>query len=266
MSEREGRALRRQEMAVKRSTVFSGCDTDGKRYRTQHAMWSAELMAEGGVQKRSELEWYRKAKDYWKTQEATVDGMLGGHGNLSNLDIETSTSFLKSLPDMDFCGAALDVGAGIGRVSKNLLLPLFRCVDMLEADANYLKQSETYVADERLEKRICCPMEDFMPEKGRYSVIWIQWCIIYLTDGDFGKFVRACAEAVAPGGYVCIKDNVCSKGFVVDKSDSSVTRSESYLKGLLDDAGVTIVKSISQKGFPKELFPVKMYALRLTSA
>eukprot|EP00188_Purpureofilum_apyrenoidigerum_P000379 Plantae.Rhodophyta-Purpureofilum_apyrenoidigerum.ctg11628.p1 GENE.Plantae.Rhodophyta-Purpureofilum_apyrenoidigerum.ctg11628~~Plantae.Rhodophyta-Purpureofilum_apyrenoidigerum.ctg11628.p1 ORF type:complete len:244 (+),score=39.30 Plantae.Rhodophyta-Purpureofilum_apyrenoidigerum.ctg11628:46-732(+) len=227
-------------------------------------MWSAEVPPHGAG-KRSELEWYQKAKEYWKTQEASEDGMLGGYGNLSSLDIETSSSFLKSLPGVDFSRHALDVGAGIGRVSRNLLLPLFALVDMLEADAVYVKQSNIYVADERLERRICCPMEDFKPEKGKYSVIWIQWCIIYLTDADLISFIRACAEAVAPNGYVCIKDNVCSKGFVVDKSDSSVTRSERYLQGLLDEAGVAIVKICDQHEFPKELFPVKMYALRLKS-
>lgn len=38
-------------------------------------------------------------------------------------------------------------------------------------------------------------------------------------------------------------------------------RSEVYYKSLFEQAGLTLLAEKKQKKFPKELFPVKMYAL-----
>ena len=40
---------------------------------------------------------------------------------------------------------ALDCGAGIGRVSKRLLLPLFSQVDLVELNSDFLDQARTYL-------------------------------------------------------------------------------------------------------------------------
>lgn len=52
----------------------------------------------------------------------------------------------------------------------------------------------------------------------------IQWCIGHLTDDDLIALLRRCEAGLRPGGTVVLKENVCPKGFVVDKEDSSVTR------------------------------------------
>jgi hypothetical protein len=39
--------------------------------------------------------WYRKANQYWTKAEATYDGVLNGHGNLSEIDIQGSEKFLN---------------------------------------------------------------------------------------------------------------------------------------------------------------------------
>ena len=40
---------------------------------------------------------YSKAASYWSGVEPTVDGMLGGFGNISGTDIEGSSKFLRGL-------------------------------------------------------------------------------------------------------------------------------------------------------------------------
>lgn len=40
---------------------------------------------------------YQDAIDYWSTIPPTVDGMLGGFGFISDIDIQGSENFLKSL-------------------------------------------------------------------------------------------------------------------------------------------------------------------------
>ena len=42
-----------------------------------------------------EKQFYSKAKTYWKEVPATVDGMLGGYGHISSIDINSSRKFLQ---------------------------------------------------------------------------------------------------------------------------------------------------------------------------
>ena len=42
----------------------------------------------------------------------------------------------------------LDCGAGIGRVTKNLLLPLFDTVDMVEQNPDFLEKAKDYLVSE----------------------------------------------------------------------------------------------------------------------
>lgn len=43
----------------------------------------------------NEFEFYSKAEKYWKDVPATVDGMLGGYGHISSIDINSSRKFLQ---------------------------------------------------------------------------------------------------------------------------------------------------------------------------
>ena len=42
-----------------------------------------------------EKQFYSKAETYWKEVPATVDGMLGGYGHISSIDINSSRKFLQ---------------------------------------------------------------------------------------------------------------------------------------------------------------------------
>ena len=64
---------------------------------------------------------------YTKKEDATIDGVLGGYGYVHDNDIRDSRNFLNYLNQkygLRF-GRALDCGAGIGRISKDLLSKLF---------------------------------------------------------------------------------------------------------------------------------------------
>lgn len=74
---------------------------------------------------------------------------------------------------------ALDCGAGIGRITKRLLLPLFNTVDLVDVTQEFLDKAKTYLGEEskRVGNYLCTGLQDFVPESGRYDVIWIQWVI-----------------------------------------------------------------------------------------
>ncbi|KIY91929.1 hypothetical protein MNEG_16033 [Monoraphidium neglectum] len=59
-----------------------------------------------------------------------------------------------------------------------------------------------------------------------------------------------------------VKENICKDGFVVDKADNSLTRSDPYMLELFAQAGLEVVAAAKQRNFPKELFDVRQYALR----
>lgn len=43
----------------------------------------------------NETTFYSKAEHYWKEVPPTVDGMLGGYGSISSIDINGSKKFLQ---------------------------------------------------------------------------------------------------------------------------------------------------------------------------
>ncbi|XP_054704570.1 N-terminal Xaa-Pro-Lys N-methyltransferase 1 isoform X4 [Grus americana] len=100
----------------------------------------------------NEFEFYSKAEKYWKDVPATVDGMLGGYGHISSIDINSSRKFLQRFlrdgPNRTGTTRALDCGAGIGRITKRLLLPLFKTVDMVDVTEDFLTKAKSYLGDE----------------------------------------------------------------------------------------------------------------------
>lgn len=96
---------------------------------------------------------------YWLTQPASLDGVLGGYGRLTQKDSLSSRMFLLTVvprlstasmhkpthSTRDVVGIgptrALDVGCGIGRVTANVLLPLVDEVDLVEPAEHFLKEA-----------------------------------------------------------------------------------------------------------------------------
>ena len=46
------------------------------------------------------------------------------------------------------CSMLSDCGAGIGRVTKNLLLPLFDTVDLVEQNPDFVEKAKEYIVSE----------------------------------------------------------------------------------------------------------------------
>ncbi|XP_040169243.1 N-terminal Xaa-Pro-Lys N-methyltransferase 1 [Anopheles arabiensis] len=212
--------------------------------------------------------YYNNAKKYWSNVSPTVDGMLGGFGSISFIDIRGSEQFLKQLYKQKPAPGrkwALDCGAGIGRISKNLLLPWFDQVDLVEQDEHFCETARKELADftSKLGTVFNSGLQDFIPEEGRYDIIWAQWVLGHLTDEDAVQFFVRCAKGLARGGMIVIKENFTTSNVVdVDRTDSSVTRPLLQMKQLLKQGNMRVVKEQRQTSFPKELYPVYMLALR----
>lgn len=243
----------------KAERVISGSDSEGRKYASTDEMWAQEL--KGDLYSRDEG-WYGKALNYWSKAPATVNGVLGGMEHIHGVDIAESRSFIESLPDRG-TERALDCGAGIGRITKNLLAALYATTDVMEPVEHMIAEARRELAGLSIGEFMQCSMEQARLEPGRYDLIVIQWAAIYLTDDDFVKFFAHCKQALTPRGYIFFKENCSSSDkFLVDKEDSSLTRSDRHYKRLFAKAGVSVIKEEDQKDWPSGLLKVRMYALK----
>lgn len=138
---------------------------------------------------------------------------------------------------------------------------------MVELNEAFLDKARQFIGVEskRVDKLICCGLQDFTPEPQRYDVIWCQWVLGHLTDKDFVLFFQRCKSGLAPDGIIIVKENTISrKDKDFDELDSSYTRPACELKDLFTKSELTIIKEEKQKGFPKDIYDVYMYALRWT--
>lgn len=217
-----------------------------------------------------EKEFYTAAAKYWERIPPTVDGMLGGFGFISPTDIAGSVKFLKNLFELEDAPSktwALDCGAGIGRITKNLLINYFKRVDLVEQNPKFLeaakKSLDCYSA--RIGEYYPIGLQDFCPIPDTYDVIWCQWVLGHLQDDHFVNFFKKCASGLRKNGLLVVKENVTSLDNVeMDTTDSSVTRPLSRLKHLFEKAGLICIREEKQKNFPRGLYPVYMFALRPT--
>lgn len=112
-----------------------------------------------------------------------------------------------------------------------------------------------------------------------YAYIFSYYCCIYSQNktcycyhsyqipipipDDAVAFLHRCIAALKPHGLIFVKENICNEGFIVDSEDASVTRShEYYMELFTEKAGLRVVDTALQKGFPRKLFKVRMYAVR----
>jgi len=221
---------------------------------------------------------YENAKSYWGGVESSINGMLGGFSHLSTADVTDSRRFLRMIMStlkISQHSRVLDCGSGIGRVSKYVLLPTFDEVDMVDVTQSFLDASVSYIGpalNSKVQRRICSGLQEFVPESGVYSVIWIQWVAGQLTDDDLVSFLRRCRSALKfnepsengklEGGIIVLKENMASseeRDF--DEEDNSWTRSYKIWQEIFQRADLRVIKEKKQTNFPKEMYEVRMFAL-----
>ncbi|KAK5660974.1 hypothetical protein OQA88_12350 [Cercophora sp. LCS_1] len=214
---------------------------------------------------------------YWESVSADENGMLGGipsiggFAYISKVDLQGSRNFLAKLgiglkPPHRGVNSALEGGAGIGRITRGLLLPFTPQVDIIEPIAKF-----TASIAPQVRRVFNIGLESWVPDPSdiKYDLIWIQWCVGHLTDSQLVSFLERCKSALDADreGVIVLKENLSTSGEdVFDEEDSSVTREDGKFLKLFEAAGLEVVRMEVQRGFPvtsaMRLLPVKMYALR----
>ncbi|KAG5940089.1 hypothetical protein E4U53_007669 [Claviceps sorghi] len=214
---------------------------------------------------------------YWNNVSADEDGMLGGvpswegFASISRIDLQGSRTFLARLGigtkrDRQRVRSAVDAGAGIGRITRGLLLDVADQVDIIEPVSKF---TDTLRGHAGIGTIFNVGLQDWHPHPGaRYDIIWTQWCLGHLRDDDVVAYLRTCKLALRPdSGVIVVKENLSTSGRdLFDETDSSVTREDSKFRALFERAGLRLVRTDEQRGLPEvppvRLFPVQMYALK----
>src|SRR5262245_1860113 len=206
-------------------------------------------------------DFYEKTSRYWAEVAPTINGVLGGMEHVHEDDIRESKAFLESLTSVGR-DRALDCGAGIGRVSKYLLCPLFRTTDVMERSSQMLAAAKVNLPRESVGEFFAESMERAVL-RNTYDVIVLQWVAAYLQDDDLMLFLSRCREALKANGVIFLKDNVSTDDkLAINREDHSRIRSDKHYKVIFAQCGITCVKEARQQRWPRDLFPAKMYALR----
>ncbi|KAL8669734.1 MAG: hypothetical protein Q9168_005689 [Polycauliona sp. 1 TL-2023] len=214
---------------------------------------------------------------YWNAVPATANGMLGDmlrmYPQISRIDLRGSLSFFakirraaKGSTEPELLDRGVDCGAGIGRVTAGFLSKVCRVVDAVEPVEKFAKVAREMVltGEGRVAEVYVVGLQDWMPVT-TYDVIWIQWCLGHLTDEELKQSLFRCKAALKEGGWIVVKENMSTDiegKDLFDEEDSSVTRTNEKFQTLFLEAGLLLVKTELQTGFPKKLLPVRLYALQ----
>ncbi|ETI24862.1 hypothetical protein G647_04232 [Cladophialophora carrionii CBS 160.54] len=177
----------------------------------------------------------------------------------------------------------LEAGAGIGRVTRALLASICEKIDIVEPmeifTASLTAPDSPLVKSGQLQRVYNVPLQEWTAESaltdeltvkhgGPYDLVWNQWCLDYLSTPDLVRYLRRLIQLLAPDGWIIVKENISTAAGGEDifwEENSSVSRSDRNFRACFEQAGLMIVKTQLQTGFPKKLLPVRMYALRPAS-
>lgn len=222
---------------------------------------------------------YNDAIEYWTSVPASVNGVLGGFGEqtaVPKADIIGSSTFIRKLQTRMACPEGvpkltIDMGAGIGRITRDFLWKISDRCDLLEPVKPFVAQMSNELSQVAARGKLGdiydIGMQEWTasPEKmGQYWLVWCQWCVGQLPDAELVEFWKRCREALMENGVgtMIVKENIAPNDDIFDETDSSVTRTDAKFRQLFIEAGFKLIASDVQKGLPKELYPVRMYCLK----
>ena len=110
---------------------------------------------------------------------------------------------------------AVDLGAGVGRITKSVLLKRYDEIRLVEANEGLSKRSKVYLGRKRGARCLFtnCHLQDISThdiiEWGQPAdLMWLQWTLQFLTDNDAIDCLRTLAEGLQPDvGVLVVKEN-----------------------------------------------------------
>ncbi len=262
-----------QLSSAKSPESIKGSDDIGNFYNSH-----ADLTA---VQAINKDEFYHANDAFWSTggyngstdDEAMIGdsgGDLDGAEGLAFLD--RYIAFLDAEEEGQNCNKqqrrrfdhAVDLGAGVGRVTKLVLLKRYREVRLVEGNEEWSKRSRTYLGrkrasrchfvHQRLDQLTASDIRDWGEPA---DLMWVQWTLQYLIDADVVNCLRVLAGGLRAGsGIFIVKENrpyglAREDRFQMDVPEGEnrrydITRSDEHHRLLFHQAGLKV--KFAEKG------------------
>eukprot|EP00563_Minutocellus_polymorphus_P001820 CAMPEP_0181031310 /NCGR_PEP_ID=MMETSP1070-20121207/6166_1 /TAXON_ID=265543 /ORGANISM="Minutocellus polymorphus, Strain NH13" /LENGTH=282 /DNA_ID=CAMNT_0023108683 /DNA_START=73 /DNA_END=918 /DNA_ORIENTATION=- len=196
-----------------RPDSIKGSDDSGKFYSNYDELCDAQRVHKD--------RWYEANRQWWVAggyggetdEEAMIGDTLGAEDGVEGL------AFLDKMMAQNDSGKqvarAVDAGAGVGRITKLVLLKRYDSVRLVEADPHWSTRSRVYLGRKRSARCTftCARLEDLSEDDvagwdGPVDLIWLQWTLQYLTDADAIKTLQTLARGLVLGtGRLVVKEN-----------------------------------------------------------
>ena len=223
------------------------------------------------------VNWYKKREAHWASKEPELLSVIGGFEKSHLPDVKCSCELLNGLilTKQLNPGNALDLAAGIGRVTEFVLSNFFKEIDLVEKDKKFIDKCKVkFSSNDKIKKIYMESLENFKFEK-KYDLIWIQWCLENLEDEDLEPFLKKCYDNLNEDGIIIVKENLYNlegEGeeeeeeednyqFKYSELDYSKQRPDAFYINLFVKNKFKIKLHFLNPNWPEDMMPLCVYVL-----
>ena len=223
------------------------------------------------------VNWYKKREAHWASKEPVLLSVIGGFEKSHLPDVKCSCELLNGLilTKQLKPGNALDLAAGIGRVTEFVLCNFFKEIDLVEKDKKFVDKCKVkFSSNDKIKKIYMESLENFKFER-KYDLIWIQWCLENLEDEDLEPFLKKCYDNLNEDGIIIVKENLYNlegEGeeeeeeednyqFKYSELDYSKQRPDAFYINLFVKNKFKIKLHFLNPNWPEDMMPLCVYVL-----
>ena len=181
------------------------------------------------------------------------------------------SEFMDGLCSLKY-DAALEVGCGDGRVTRDLLMGRFGQVELFDPCLVAFEQVMASMARNWQVMRIEQAAMESFEWHAEYSLIVLRWCIGYPADEDLVAFLRAAKERLMPCGrrttrnsvpqsFILVLDNLLEAGQQPFEDEGQTIRGQGQIEQLFMMAGLRIHMQSERIRLHPRFMKVMMWAL-----
>ena len=224
------------------------------------------------------VNWYKKREAHWASKEPVLLSVIGGFEKSHLPDVKCSCELLNGLilTKQLKPGNALDLAAGIGRVTEFVLCNFFKEIDLVEKDKKFIDKCKVkFSSNDKIKKIYMESLENFKFER-KYDLIWMQWCLENLEDEDLEPFIKKCYDNLNEDGIIIVKENLYNvegEGeeeeeeeednyqFKYSELDYSKQRPDAFYINLFIKNKFKIKLHFLNPNWPEDMMPLCVYVL-----
>ena len=224
------------------------------------------------------VNWYKKREAHWASKEPVLLSVIGGFEKSHLPDVKCSCELLNGLilTKQLKPGNALDLAAGIGRVTEFVLCNFFKEIDLVEKDKKFIDKCKVkFSSNDKIKKIYMESLENFKFER-KYDLIWMQWCLENLEDEDLDPFLKKCFDNLNEDGIIIVKENLYNvegEGeeeeeeeednyqFKYSELDYSKQRPDAFYINLFVKNKFKIKLHFLNPNWPEDMMPLCVYVL-----